>query len=546
MAGRSQVRKPEVAALAATVVMLAAAVVFQASSSADVTAVQGSAFGASGSVSLFRGPPNNFPPQPAVTLPPLGGNVSDTRTSVVFQAGPAQVLTAGQTNVSSQGTLGPSGSVTSTATMSNLALGGTTATTISATCTASETSRTGSTTVTGGRVPTSDPNRNVEGDEVYTDVPANPPPNFTLNGLVPSVSTDYYRVVFNEQVVTGNTITVRAAHFYLGENPAPIDQGGPVGTGEIIVGEVVCGVTVVAATTTTAAPTTTAPTTTTTAPTTTTTTAPTTTTTGPATTTTTAPTTTTTGPTTTTTTAPTTTTTGPATTTTTPSATTTTAPITTTTAPATTTTTTAPATTTTTTGLATTTTTGPAVTTTTAPTTTTTATGPTTTTPPATTTTTSAPVGPTTTAPIGTTTTTPTTPGGGPTAQVSSSVVEAGQAVTVFGSGFPPVTPLEVFLLSDPVLLGTTTTDAAGRYEIVVTIPADTTPGIHQIVVRGGGREARVTITVVARDSRVGFLARTGSDLRATLRVACVIFGAGAGLLALGKTRPRRTRRPWG
>ncbi|HEX2192458.1 MAG TPA: choice-of-anchor P family protein, partial [Acidimicrobiales bacterium] len=285
------------AALAATVVMLAAAVVFQASSSADVTAVQGSAFGASGSVSLFRGPPNNFPSQPAVTLPPTGGNVSDSRTSVAFQAGPAQVLTAGQTNVSSQGTLGPSGSVTSTATMSNLALGGTTATTISATCTASETSRTGSTTVTGGRVPTSDPNRNVEGDEVYTDVPANPPPNFTLNGLVPSVGTDYYRVVFNEQVVTGNTITVRAAHFYLGENPAPIDQGGPVGTGEIIVGEVVCGVTAVpGTTTTTAAPatTTTAPTTTTTAPTTTTT-APTTTTTAPDVTTTTAPTTTTTG-----------------------------------------------------------------------------------------------------------------------------------------------------------------------------------------------------------------------------------------------------------
>ncbi len=246
-------------------------------STADVTAVEGRATSARGSVSLFRGPPNVFPnannPAPAVTLPPTGGNVSNSQQSIVFRAGPAEVFTSGPANVSSQGTLGPSGSVTSTATVQNPALGGTTATTLSATCTATEAGLSGSTTVTGGRVPTSDPNRNVEGDEGYTDVPVNPPANFTLNGFVPSVSTDYYRVVFNEQVVTGNTITVRAAHFYLGENPAPIEQGGPAATGDVIVGEVTCGVTAVPGTSTTA------PTTTTSAPTTTTTPAPTTTTT---------------------------------------------------------------------------------------------------------------------------------------------------------------------------------------------------------------------------------------------------------------------------
>jgi hypothetical protein len=102
--------------------------------------------------------------------------------------------------------------------------------------------------------------------------------------------------------------------------------------------------------------------------------------------------------------------------------------------------------------------------------------------------------------------------------------VEPGQAVTVSGSGYPPNTPLEVLLLSDPVLLGTTTTDASGRFAVVVTIPI---------------------ITVFSRAAQVGFLARTGSDPRAFLRVAFVLFGAGAALLALGKHRPRRTRRPW-
>jgi hypothetical protein len=318
-----------------------ALIAVSSASVADVTAVQGSATSARGSVSLFRGPPIAFPnannPAPAVTLPPNGGIVTDSQQSIVFRAGIADVFTSGPANVSSQGTLGPSGSVTSTAIVQNPAIGGTTATTLSATCTASEAGLSGSTTVTGGRVATSDPNRNVEGDEVYTDVPTTPPVGFTLNGFVPSVSTDYYRVVFNEQVRTENTITVRAAHFYLGENPASIEQGGPVATGEVIVGEVTCGVTAVAGTTT-AAPTTTAPTTTTPTTTTPTTTAPTTTT---PTTTTTAP-----APTTTvvaTTTAPaTTTTTAPATTTTTAPATTTTVPVTTTTTPPAITTTTVP------------------------------------------------------------------------------------------------------------------------------------------------------------------------------------------------------------
>ncbi len=214
--------------------------VLAGSSSAQVTQVTGSAVGARGSVTLFGGNPIVLDPTPAVTLPPTGGNASDSVASIVYQAGPAQLLTTGAAEVSTQGTTGPGGSATSTATLQNIAIGGTTIATLNATCTASETGTTGSTTVTGGRVPTEDPTRGNEGDEVFTDVPVNPPPNFELNGFVPTVGTDYYRVVFNEQVVTGNTLTVRAAHFYLGD-PRPGEN--PVAVGEVVVGEVTCGIT---------------------------------------------------------------------------------------------------------------------------------------------------------------------------------------------------------------------------------------------------------------------------------------------------------------
>ena len=216
-------------------------------SSADVTAVSGSAYGASGSVSLFGGPPIVLAPTPTVTLPATGEAQNGSVPSILFEAGPADLLTTGAVDVSTQGTLGAGGAVTSTATVRDVVIGGTMITTLSSTCTANESGVSGSTTVTGGRVPTGDTDRATEGDEVYTDVPATPPVGATLNGLVPSVATDYYRVVFNEQIVSGNTITVNAAHFYLGE---PAAGQNPVATGEVILGQVVCGVTATGVTTT--------------------------------------------------------------------------------------------------------------------------------------------------------------------------------------------------------------------------------------------------------------------------------------------------------
>ncbi len=510
VAASSRVRNPGHAALAAVGVLIAAAVAFQASSSADVTAVRGSAFGYSvPNFSIFGGPQAPVPPTPSVTLAPDASNSPQTASVAtgLIRFGPAILFSSGPITVETHGSLGPNGSVTSSADIQSLNTSGQeafTATRLQSSCTASESGTVGSTTVTNGRLQTSEGNPDVEGDEVFVDIPANPAPNFVVNGTIEAVG-DTFQFVFNEQVTNPDgSLTVTALHQRL---------LGPTAVGDIYLGQVTCGVAAVPSTTTTEPTDTTAPSTTTTLPTTTTT-----------------------GPTTTSTTVPTTTTTGPATSTTAPTTTTSsTAPTTTTTAPPTT-TTTAP--TTTTTGPTTTSTTGPTTTSTTVLSTTTTR---------ATTTTTVRP-GTTTTAPIGTTTTTPTpttTSGPGPTARVSPSVVAAGQQVTVSGSGFPPNTPLDVLLFSDPVLLGTTTSDSAGAFHVAVTIPTNTTPGTHQIVVRGGGKEARVSITVTAPPRPAGPLPRTGSDARAAMRVGAVVLAAGLGLLSLAAMRPHRSRRPW-
>jgi hypothetical protein len=314
--GRSQGFVPLVAMTAVAAAVLG----LSGPSAADVTAVRGEAYGYFASISLFGGPANVRGPAPIVTLPATGSAVPLTANvaSALVQFGPATIFSSGPITVSTQGTLGPGGSVTSSSSIQNVNTSGQevfTATSIGSTCTASETGVSGSSAIVNGTLQTSQGDPNVEGDEVTVLVPTNPPADTTYNGVIESVG-DSFQAIFNEQIVNPNgSITVYAYHLRL---------LGPTAVGDLFVGRSECGVTATQTTTTTVAPTTTtvAPTTTTTvAPTTTTTVAPTTTTTVAPTTTTVAPTTTTTvAPTTTTTRVPTTTTVAPTTTTTTPTA----------------------------------------------------------------------------------------------------------------------------------------------------------------------------------------------------------------------------------
>lgn len=81
----------------------------------------------------------------------------------------------------------------------------------------------------------------------------------------------------------------------------------------------------------------------------------------------------------------------------------------------------------------------------------------------------------------------------------SGKVVQGGK-LEVSGADFP-VGDVTVVLNSEPVELGTATTDAAGAFSGSFTVPASVTPGSHTVVVTGAdgvSAEAAVTVTAAA------------------------------------------------
>lgn len=76
-------------------------------------------------------------------------------------------------------------------------------------------------------------------------------------------------------------------------------------------------------------------------------------------------------------------------------------------------------------------------------------------------------------------------------AVVGSGPLVVGGRLELRGTGLAPSTTYEVWLESDPVLLGTVTSGADGAFLFVATIPAGTTPGEHHVrlVPVGGGAD---------------------------------------------------------
>ena len=212
---------------------------------AAVTAVKGSAYGYFSNVGLFGGPLTPRGPAPTVTLPAAGSVIPITATVPTGSAayGPAILFSSGPLTVSTQGTTGATGSVTSSSNIMGINPLGQqvfTATNVLSACTATEAGVSGSTTITGGTLQTSEGNPNVEGDETVVTIPINPAVNTEYTGKIESVG-DNFRYVFNEQIINPDgSITVNAAHQYL---------LGPMAVGELIIGQSVCGVTTMTAVT---------------------------------------------------------------------------------------------------------------------------------------------------------------------------------------------------------------------------------------------------------------------------------------------------------
>lgn len=221
---------------------------------ASVSAVSGTAFGYYANVGLFGGPQevrgygqtvdppdDEVSSSPSVELPSGGGDVSDTDPDGAIGAyGPANIFEShGSMDVHTVGATGATGSATSTASVDDIqpndpfqapAPGG-----VDSTCTATESSLSGSTTITNGRLVLSNPDPDVEGEpgEVIVVPPVNPVPGTEYSGEIAEVH-DFYRIVFNEQIRTPDTLTVNGAHMYL---------LGPVAIGDMVIAQSKCGVT---------------------------------------------------------------------------------------------------------------------------------------------------------------------------------------------------------------------------------------------------------------------------------------------------------------
>lgn len=222
----------------AALLAVAATVAFGGPASADVSEVSGGAYGIFAHITLFGGAQPDTGPTPSVTLPPNGSSspITDSAPSAKAQYGPAVLVDANEIKVSTEGTTGANGSVTSSATVDGKGEEGVVPVfydRLASTCTARESGLSGSTTVGGGKLVTStlpqnDPNAGAPKDT--EDVPANPPANYERTGNITNVG-DSFRVVYNEQIKDGASITVNAVHLFL---------LGPTAVGDLIIGQSRC------------------------------------------------------------------------------------------------------------------------------------------------------------------------------------------------------------------------------------------------------------------------------------------------------------------
>ena len=228
-------RRGRVSRLAVMVGVVAAATVgWTGVSSAGLTPSPqgGSAFGASGNVFIAPlGGTLTLAPTPLVVLPPGGGNAVAAEPSAFLGTGPVLLLETGPLTAETQGTPGPGGTVVSMATVQDVGPGPITADSMNSTCAVSPSGITGSTEILNGVVVVSEGDPDVTGDETTVEVPVNPEPNTEYTGTIESVG-DTFRVVFNEQVMTADSIVVNAMHLYL---------LGPNAVGDIIVAQSNCG-----------------------------------------------------------------------------------------------------------------------------------------------------------------------------------------------------------------------------------------------------------------------------------------------------------------
>ncbi|WP_285684411.1 Ig-like domain repeat protein [Actinoplanes sp. NBRC 103695] len=118
-------------------------------------------------------------------------------------------------------------------------------------------------------------------------------------------------------------------------------------------------------------------------------------------------------------------------------------------------------------------------------------------------------------------------------------VAEPGQRLVFIGTGFAPFSTVVVTLYSEPVLLGSFTTNAIGSFEAPVTLPENLSAGKHTVAAQGIAPDGspRAMVLTVSVGGGAG-LPVTGPSVSVLLLSGILLAMGGTGLVAVG--RPRR------
>jgi titin len=124
------------------------------------------------------------------------------------------------------------------------------------------------------------------------------------------------------------------------------------------------------------------------------------------------------------------------------------------------------------------------------------------------------------------------------TLSLSTTSPAAGASITVSGDGFAPVSEVRITIESEPVLLATVTTNAAGAFSVEVNIPRGMS-GTHQIVATGIDPQGSVRVLATTIEVRaVGVPDTSTIDPDTTVRgsdaLILAIAGFGIAILTAG------------
>ncbi len=118
-----------------------------------------------------------------------------------------------------------------------------------------------------------------------------------------------------------------------------------------------------------------------------------------------------------------------------------------------------------------------------------------------------------------------------PTARIalSTATAKAGDAITITGGGFEAAESIAGVIQSDPVSIGSVTSDAAGEYVFTFTLPSTVPAGSHTVKLTGASSGVVLTAPLTVTAAQVATTTTAPATTSTTVRATIVRTGSGTG-----------------